>query len=92
MYRETYQINLHRTRNLKKGALKIMGKIMYKNQEFQGKIERLNYIIEITLDDYEELSESEVESNCYYISDYDISYAAVSYYGVIFIPETQGGE
>lgn len=69
-----------------------MGKIMYKGEEFQGKIERseVEPIIEITYSDYGDLSQTEISNNCYYITDYTNSDPAISYYGDIFIPE--GGD
>lgn len=69
---------------------------MYKGQEFQGKIERLSEVIEITMAEYSELTPEEIANGYFYIPDYDgvggYSGKAVSMLGDIYVPEQQGGD
>lgn len=47
-----------------------MGKIMYKGEEFQGRIERLSGVIEMTMAEYSELTPEEIANGYFYIPDY----------------------
>ena len=62
--------------------------LRYMGNEYMGG--EVKPIMEITYSDYGNLSQTEISNNCYYITDYTISDPAISYYGVIFIPE--GGD
>ena len=48
-----------------------MGKIMFKGQEFQGRIERTIGIASLTMQEYSRLTPEEIATGYYYVADYD---------------------